>query len=213
MGGSDAHRDSTGRHLAGHRGGRGGAARLLLQCERQLRQAGNHRGHDRCRPVELRWCQPEGQVPAAPTVEIGDATSAPGNAALPERAEGVCIRSSVRLHNPYGADRASGRGRRPPWMPLPAQPGYPIPSPAGLARNHDRLVAEIEQFVAGRGLEVMRFAKRQSKEEVARPYLEAAERDGRQGVVLVGGSWRITWSTSDPTARPGRGLAGPKLLG
>jgi hypothetical protein len=64
--------------------------------------------------------------------------------------------------------------------------GYPIPSPVGLARNHDRLVAEIEGFAAGRGVEVVRFAKRQSKEEVARPYLEAAERDGRAGVVLVG---------------------------
>jgi len=82
----------------------------------------------------------------------------------------------------------------PPWMPLPAQPGYPIPSPAGLARNHDRLGAEIEQFVAGRGLEVMRFAKRQSKEEVARPCLEYGERDGRQGVGLV--------ATAQNTRRP-----------
>lgn len=64
--------------------------------------------------------------------------------------------------------------------------GYPIPSPAGLARNRDRLVAEIERFVASRGVEVVRFAKRQSKEEVARPYLAGAQRDGRQGVVLVG---------------------------
>src|SRR5512133_226740 len=78
MGGSDeAYRVDTGRHLAGHRRGRGGAAQLLLQFEGQLRQAGNHRGHDRRRPLELRWRQPEGQVLVAPTADVGDATSAP----------------------------------------------------------------------------------------------------------------------------------------
>jgi hypothetical protein len=64
--------------------------------------------------------------------------------------------------------------------------GYPIPSPAGLARNHDRLVGDIEAFIAANQIPVVRFAKRQSKEEVARPYLAGAERQGREGVVLVG---------------------------
>ncbi|HEV8649102.1 MAG TPA: hypothetical protein VG276_06750 [Actinomycetes bacterium] len=64
--------------------------------------------------------------------------------------------------------------------------GYPIPSPAGLAHNHDRLVRDIEAFIAAHEIPVVRFAKRQSKEEVARPYLAGAEREGREGVVLVG---------------------------
>jgi DNA-binding transcriptional ArsR family regulator len=64
--------------------------------------------------------------------------------------------------------------------------GYPIPSPAGLGHNHDRVVREIEQFIAATDIPVVRFAKRQSKEEVARPYLAAAEHQGREGVVLVG---------------------------
>ncbi len=64
--------------------------------------------------------------------------------------------------------------------------GYPIPSPAGLAHNHDRLVRDIEAFIAAHEIPVVRFAKRQSKEEVARPYLAGAEHQGREGVVLVG---------------------------
>jgi hypothetical protein len=41
MGGSDeAYRVTSGRHLAGHRRGRGGATKLLLQFEGQLRQVG-----------------------------------------------------------------------------------------------------------------------------------------------------------------------------
>jgi hypothetical protein len=64
--------------------------------------------------------------------------------------------------------------------------GYRIPSPAGLGHNHDRLVRELDRFVAERGLPVVRFRRGQSKERIARPYQDAAARDGRAGVVLVG---------------------------
>jgi hypothetical protein len=64
--------------------------------------------------------------------------------------------------------------------------GYRIPSPAGLGHNHDRLVAEIEAFVAERDIPLVRFAKGESKEEVARPWLAQAEQEGRGSVVLVG---------------------------
>ena len=64
--------------------------------------------------------------------------------------------------------------------------GYRIPSPAGLGHNHDRLVADIEAFVAKEGIPLVRFGKGESKEEVARPYLAEAFRQGREGVVLVG---------------------------
>jgi hypothetical protein len=64
--------------------------------------------------------------------------------------------------------------------------GYRIPSPAGLAHNHDRLVRELDAFLADRRLPVVRFARRQSKEEVARPYQAGAKAAGRAGVVLVG---------------------------
>jgi hypothetical protein len=64
--------------------------------------------------------------------------------------------------------------------------GYRIPSPAGLGHNHDRLVADIEAFVAERAVPLVRFGKGESKEERARPYLADAEQQGREGVVLVG---------------------------
>lgn len=64
--------------------------------------------------------------------------------------------------------------------------GYQIPSPVGLARNHDRLVAELERWLADHDAPVVRFARRQSKEEVARPYQAGAKATGRPGVVLVG---------------------------
>jgi hypothetical protein len=64
--------------------------------------------------------------------------------------------------------------------------GYRIPSPAGLGHNHDRLVADLERFVAERNIPLVRFGKGQSKEEVARPYLADAIEQGREGVVLVG---------------------------
>jgi hypothetical protein len=64
--------------------------------------------------------------------------------------------------------------------------GYHIPSPVGLGHNHDRLVRDLDSFVAGTGLEMVRFAKGESKEDRARPYQDAAARAGTPGVVLVG---------------------------
>jgi hypothetical protein len=64
--------------------------------------------------------------------------------------------------------------------------GYAIPSPAGLHHNRDRLVGEIDAFVTEHEIPFVRFAKGESKEGCARPYLAAAEAEGREGVVLVG---------------------------
>jgi hypothetical protein len=66
------------------------------------------------------------------------------------------------------------------------QRGFPIPSPVVLTRNHDRLVKDIDRFVAHSGLDVVRFRKGDVKEDVARPYQEAAAVTNRPGVVLVG---------------------------
>jgi hypothetical protein len=87
--------------------------------------------------------------------------------------------------------------------------GYKIPSPAGLGHNHDRLVAEIDRFIAAHDLPVVTFAKGERKEDVARPFLAGAERDGRQGVVLVGKAqervmgWRGFKDRSDPRGQDG----------
>ncbi len=64
--------------------------------------------------------------------------------------------------------------------------GNTIPSPAALLRNHDRMVAELDALTAGRGLDVVRFKRGESKEDIARPYQDAATAAGNFGLVLVG---------------------------
>jgi hypothetical protein len=87
--------------------------------------------------------------------------------------------------------------------------GYRIPSPAGLGHNHERLVADIEAFIAEGDLPVVTFAKRDRKEDVARPYLDAARAAGVEGVVLVGKAqekvmgWRGFKDKSDPRGQKG----------
>jgi hypothetical protein len=64
--------------------------------------------------------------------------------------------------------------------------GNPIPSPALLGKIGRAYVAAIDRFALDNEIPVVRFGKRESKEEVARPYLERAAREGRFGVVLIG---------------------------
>jgi hypothetical protein len=85
--------------------------------------------------------------------------------------------------------------------------GFNIPSPA-LLRNQGRAyVAAIERFAATNGVPVVRFHKGASKEDTARPYLRAAEREGRFGVVLLGvaqektSAWR-GWRHGGPDGHP-----------
>jgi hypothetical protein len=64
--------------------------------------------------------------------------------------------------------------------------GNTIPSPALLGRIGRDYVQAIERYAATRAIPVVRFPKGARKEEVARPFLEAAARAGRFGVVMVG---------------------------
>lgn len=64
--------------------------------------------------------------------------------------------------------------------------GGTIPSPALLGDIGQRYVTAIEQYAAAGKIPLIRFAKGQRKEDVARAFLEAAERDGRHGVVVIG---------------------------
>ncbi len=64
--------------------------------------------------------------------------------------------------------------------------GGTIPSPAMLGEMGREYVAAIERYAAANQIQLLRFEKNACKEDVARPFLEAAERDGRHGVVLVG---------------------------
>jgi len=64
--------------------------------------------------------------------------------------------------------------------------GAVIPSPALLGRIGSRYAAAIDRFATRNAIPLVRFGKGESKEEVARPYLEAAAREGRFGCVLIG---------------------------
>ena len=87
--------------------------------------------------------------------------------------------------------------------------GYPIPSPAALNHNHDRMVAELERLVDAAGVPVVRFKRGESKEDVARPLQDAAAMDGRSGLVLMGkaqertSAWRGFVDKSHGAHRPG----------
>jgi hypothetical protein len=61
-----------------------------------------------------------------------------------------------------------------------------IPSPALLGHNHDRLVRDLDRFVAEGEAPVVRFRRGDSKEQIARPHQLAAAAEDRPGVVLVG---------------------------
>jgi hypothetical protein len=70
------------------------------------------------------------------------------------------------------------------------QRGYEIPSSAAFGKIGDGFVAEIHQWAKANGVPVSRFAKGENKEEIARPLLEAAEREGGGCRRSVSGSAR-----------------------
>src|SRR5215210_2382927 len=63
--------------------------------------------------------------------------------------------------------------------------GFVIPSPAGLGKIGQAYVRAVERFALDHGIPVVRFGKGACKEDVARPYIEAAEREGRFGVAMI----------------------------
>jgi hypothetical protein len=85
--------------------------------------------------------------------------------------------------------------------------GNPIPSPALLGKIGRAYVAEIERFAHEGDIPVVRFRKGERKEEIARPYLERAEAEGRTGVVMIGtaqeksSAWR-GWRAGGPDGHP-----------
>ena len=64
--------------------------------------------------------------------------------------------------------------------------GFPIPSPAVLGRIGREYMRAVENFIVEREIPVVRFQKGDVKEDIARQYFKAAEREGRFGVVMIG---------------------------
>jgi hypothetical protein len=85
--------------------------------------------------------------------------------------------------------------------------GGTIPSPAILGKIGSAYVEEIKAFAKAREIPVVRFIKDMVKEDVARPYMQAAEREGRSGVVMLGAAqekafaWR-GWRDGGNDAHP-----------
>jgi hypothetical protein len=72
--------------------------------------------------------------------------------------------------------------------------GGTIPSPAILGKIGDAYVKEINAFAETNGIPVVRFTKDMVKEDVARPHMQQAERDGRSGVVMLGIAQEKAWA-------------------
>jgi hypothetical protein len=63
---------------------------------------------------------------------------------------------------------------------------FKIPSSAAFGKIGEEYVKVIHQFAAAHKIPVVHFEKGQNKEELARPYLETAAREGKDRVVLIG---------------------------
>lgn len=66
------------------------------------------------------------------------------------------------------------------------QPGEEIPRYAIVGERTAKLVREVEGLAETGAIPLIHFEKGQRKEDIARPYLDAAEAAGREGVVLIG---------------------------
>jgi hypothetical protein len=91
------------------------------------------------------------------------------------------------------------------------QRGFPIPSSAAFGKIGEAYVAEVHTFAKANGIPVRHFTKGEKKEEVARPYIEAAAASGSSAVALIGiaqekaSAWR-SWP-----AKGQRGAAHPHM--
>ncbi len=85
--------------------------------------------------------------------------------------------------------------------------GGTIPSPAILGKIGSGYVEQINAFAAANDIAVVRFAKADVKEDVARTHMRKAEREDRAGVVMLGiaqekaWAWR-GWRDGGPDAHP-----------
>ena len=66
------------------------------------------------------------------------------------------------------------------------QRNFRIPSSAAFGKIGEQYTKAIDRFAAQRKIPRLQFQKGQDKEELARPYLEAAAKAGQDRVVLIG---------------------------
>jgi hypothetical protein len=92
--------------------------------------------------------------------------------------------------------------------------GNTIPSPAALNRNHDRLIHQLDALLTASGVPVVRFKRGESKEDIARPYQDAAAAAGTFGLVLVGKAQERTssWRGFVDESYPGHRSSHPHIV-
>src|SRR5579871_6503240 len=66
------------------------------------------------------------------------------------------------------------------------QRGFKIPSSAAFGQIGDAYVKAVHHFAKRNGIPVVSFKKGENKEELAKPYIEALARKGKEGVALIG---------------------------
>ena len=64
--------------------------------------------------------------------------------------------------------------------------GFKIPSSAAFGKIGNESVKSVERYAEANKIPVARIKKKQKKEDMARPYREAAARKGKDQVVLTG---------------------------
>jgi hypothetical protein len=72
--------------------------------------------------------------------------------------------------------------------------GFPISSPAALGKVGNAFRAAMARYAEANSIPWIRFGKGDRKVEVIRPYLEAAEREGRPRVVAIGVAQESQWA-------------------
>jgi hypothetical protein len=91
------------------------------------------------------------------------------------------------------------------------QRGYPVPSSAAFGKIGEAFAAEVRKFAKANGIPVRHFAKGEKKEEVARPYIQAAAAAGTSVVALIGVAQEkaVVWRSWP--AKGQRGAAHPHM--
>jgi hypothetical protein len=85
--------------------------------------------------------------------------------------------------------------------------GFPIPSPAVLGKIGRDYVNQINQYIVDHEIPTVKFVKGDVKEEIARKHFQQAEREDRDGVVMVGIAQEKTsawhgWRDGGPDGHP-----------
>jgi hypothetical protein len=90
---------------------------------------------------------------------------------------------------------------------LREQRGFGYPSSAAFGEAGKAYEAAIRKFAAANAIPVIRFARGDNREEVARPYLEAAAAGGEGRVVMIGAGQEkaSAWRSWAGKRRDGRG--------